>query len=159
MPIVINEMIQFMFKRNAIVVYILIISTVIINSCSRDKTPTDSYDNIYIESWADTVSACGIGVPNADLEPEAQRAGAIRAASLNMFIAIIDIIHGLPISNTQIINDLITENNEIQDQIAAYINDKRIVTEETFFEDGNVEVCGCLPTDGIKTIILPYLLD
>jgi hypothetical protein len=148
-----------MFRRNAIAVCILIISTVSINRCIRDKTPTDNDYNMYIESWADTLFACGIGVANTDLEPAAQRSGALRAASLEMFRAIFDTILVLPISSTQTINDLIIENNEIQTQISVYFNDAKIISEEIFLESGNVEVCGCLPTDGIKTIIQPYLLN
>jgi hypothetical protein len=146
-----------MFNRNFIAVYILIISTVLINKCIREKTPAENDYHIYIESWADTLSACGYSMLNTDLEPAAQRSGAIRAASLNMFRIILDNVYILPISNAQTINDLIIESKEIQTQITLYYNDARVITEVNILESGDAEVCGYLPTDGIKTIILPYL--
>jgi hypothetical protein len=145
-----------MFKRNSIAFYILIISTVLINKCIRNKTLTENDYTIYIESWADTLCVCGIGVPNIDLEPAAQRAGAVRAAKIESYRVILDSIYVLPISNTKIINDLIIENNEVEMQIEEYARGIK-TTEVIYLESGNIEVWGCIPTDDIKTIILPYL--
>ncbi len=95
----------------------------------------------------------GIGAPNPDLPVAAQRPGAIRAAKLDAFRNVLEIIKGVYIDAQTTVENAMTASDVISTRIQGIIRNFT-VTDIRYMSDGSIEVDVEVPITGDMTATL-----
>lgn len=86
------------------------------------------------------VRAKGIGVPNPELSPSAQRASAIRAAETDALRQLLEAVQGVQVTSTTTVEDFMLTSDVIQRRVSGIVRGFRRVGEPRLLPDGSVEV-------------------
>ncbi len=108
-------------------------------------------------NWSNQViQAVGIGSPNPDLPPAAQRAAAIRAAKLDAVRNILETIKGIYLTSETTVRNAMVENDVITTKVQGLAQNFKQVGEPRYMSDGSVEITVEMPiTGGILDAVLP----
>jgi len=103
--------------------------------------------------WAErTISATGIAAPNPDLPQAAQRAGAVRAATIIALRNALETVKGIYLNSTTTVANFMTTKDEINTSVSGYVQGFDQKGRTKYMNDGSVEVTITIPIDGIGNL-------
>ncbi len=103
--------------------------------------------------WADrTITATGIAAPNPDLPEAAQRAGAIRAATIIALRNALETVKGMFLTSSTTVENFMTTSDEIKTSISGYVMGFEQQGRTKYMSDGSVEITVAIPIDGIGNL-------
>jgi len=100
------------------------------------------------------VRATGIGSPNPNMPPSAQRAGAIEAAKQIALRNLLQMVKGMYLNSETTIENAITTSDVIRSQVEGIVRNFRVI-DTRYLSDGSVEVDVEVPLSSFYDIILP----
>ncbi len=99
--------------------------------------------------WTQQVIRCtGIGAPNPDVHPAAQRAGALRAAKQDALRNILETIKGIYLTSETVVENAMVVSDVIKSKIEGRIRGYRIV-DTRYMSTGDVEIDVEVPITGV----------
>lgn len=103
--------------------------------------------------WAErSISATGIAAPNPDLPEAAQRAGAIRAATLIALRNALETVKGIYLNSTTTVENFMTTSDQIRTSVSGYVMGFEQQGRTKYMSDGSVEITVSIPLDGIGNL-------
>jgi hypothetical protein len=105
-------------------------------------------DNGVVDWSQQKIRATGIGAPNPDAPPGAQRAGAIEAAKLAALRNLLQTVQGVNITSETTVRNAMVENDEIRTKVQGVIRAFTIV-DTRYLSDQSVEVEIEVPLTGV----------
>jgi len=100
------------------------------------------------------IKATGIGAPNPNSPPGAQRAGAITAAKSDALRNLLATARGMFLTSETTVNNAIVENDVIKTRVEGYMRGFTVV-DTRYMSDQSVEVDVEVPLSGIADAVLP----
>lgn len=106
------------------------------------------------------IEAVGIGAPSArDLGKPQARPNALRAAQLDAYRNMLEVLNGVRVNSTTTIRNFTVESDVINTQVQGIIKGAKVVKQE-YLSDGTVEVTVRMPLTGdISALILPKIME
>jgi hypothetical protein len=103
--------------------------------------------------WSErSITATGIAAPNPDLPEAAQRAGAIRAATIIALRNALETVKGMYLNSSTTVANFMTTKDEISTSVSGYIQGFEQQGRTKYMSDGSVEVTLLIPIDGIGNL-------
>lgn len=100
------------------------------------------------------VRATGIGSPNPNMPPGAQRAGAIEAAKQLALRNLLQMVKGMYLNSETTVENAITTNDVVRSRVEGIVRNFRVV-DTRYLSDGSVEVDVEVPLSSFYDIIIP----
>jgi len=111
-------------------------------------------DNGNVDWSQQKIKATGIGAPNPNSPPGAQRAGAITAAKSDALRNLLATARGMFLTSETTVNNAIVENDVIKTRVEGYMRGFTVV-DTRYMSDQSVEVDVEVPLSGIADAVLP----
>ncbi len=112
-------------------------------------------------NWTDGyVEAVGIGAPPQRYigKPQA-RPNALRAAQVDAYRNLLEVINGVRVDSTTVIRDFTTESDIINTQVQGMVKGAKVIKQE-YMSDGTVEVTVRMPIAGnFAAVIIPRIME
>jgi hypothetical protein len=112
-------------------------------------------------NWTDGyVEAVGIGAPPQRYigKPQA-RPNALRAAQVDAYRNLLEVINGVRVDSTTVIRDFTTESDVINTQVQGMVKGAKVIKQE-YMSDGTVEVTVRMPIAGnFAAVIIPRIME
>jgi hypothetical protein len=112
-------------------------------------------------NWTEgTMEAIGIGAPPERYigKPQA-RPNALRAAQVDAYRNLLEVINGVRVDSTTVIRDFTTESDVINTQVQGMVKGAKVVKQE-YMSDGTVEVTVRMPIAGnFAAVIIPRIME
>ncbi len=112
-------------------------------------------------NWTDGyIEAVGIGAPPQRYvgTPQA-RPNALRAAQLDAYRNMLEVINGVRVDSTTVIRDFTTESDIINTQVQGMVKGAKVIKQE-YMSDGTVEVTVRMPIAGnFAAVIIPRIME
>jgi hypothetical protein len=103
--------------------------------------------------WSErSITATGIAAPNPDLPEAAQRAGAIRAATLIALRNALETVKGIFLNSTTTVENFMTTSDQIRTSVSGYVQGFEQKGRTKYMSDGSVEITVQIPLDGIGNL-------
>ena len=99
------------------------------------------------------VRSTGIGSPNPNMPPTAQRAGAIEAAKLAALRNLLSTVQGVSITSETTVRDFMLESDVINTRVKGAIRGYTVV-DTKYMSSGDIEVTVEVPLTGVLTDVL-----
>jgi hypothetical protein len=112
-------------------------------------------DNGSVDWSQQKIKATGIGAPNPNSPPGAQRAGAITAAKSDALRNLLATVRGMFLTSETTVNNAIVENDVIKTRVEGYLRGFTVVDLPRYMSDQSVEVDVEIPLSGIADAVLP----
>jgi hypothetical protein len=106
------------------------------------------------------IDAVGIGAPSAQSmgKPNA-RPMALRAAQIDAYRNLLEVINGVRIDATTTVKDFVVESDIINTQVQGIVKGTKVLKQE-YMSDGTVEVTVRMPLAGnFAAVIIPRVMD
>lgn len=104
-------------------------------------------------NWTDqVVRATGIGAPNPNMPPGAQRAGAIEAAKTVALRNLLQMVKGMYIDSKTTVENAMVTNDRIETQVNGIVRNFRIV-DTRYMSTGDIEVDVEVPLSSFYEIL------
>jgi len=100
------------------------------------------------------IKATGIGAPNPNAPPGAQRAGAITAAKSDALRNLLATVRGMMLNSETTVNNAIVESDVIKTRVEGFLRGFTVV-DTRYMSDQSVEVDVEAPLSGIADAVLP----
>ncbi len=107
-----------------------------------------------IDWTAGIVRATGIGSPNPNMPPSAQRAGAIEAAKQIALRNLLQMVKGMYLNSETTIENAITTSDVIRSKVEGIVRNFRVM-DTRYLSDGSVEVDVEVPLNSFYDFIVP----
>lgn len=111
-------------------------------------------DNGSVDWSQQKIKATGIGAPNPNAPPGAQRAGAITAAKSDALRNLLATVRGMYLTSETTVNNAIVENDVIKTRVEGFLRGFTVV-DTRYMSDQSVEVDVEVPLSGIADAVLP----
>jgi hypothetical protein len=111
-------------------------------------------DNGNVDWTQQKIKATGIGAPNPNSPPGAQRAGAITAAKSDALRNLLATARGMFLTSETTVNNAIVESDVIKTRVEGYMRGFTVV-DTRYMSDQSVEVDVEVPLSGIADAVLP----
>ncbi|MBU4121269.1 MAG: LPP20 family lipoprotein [Proteobacteria bacterium] len=112
-------------------------------------------------NWTEgTMEAIGIGAPPERYigKPQA-RPNALRAAQIDAYRNLLEVINGVRVDSTTVIRDFMTESDVINTQVQGMVKGAKVIKQE-YMSDGTVEVTVRMPIAGnFAAVIIPRIME
>jgi len=112
-------------------------------------------------NWTEgTMEAIGIGAPPERYigKPQA-RPNALRAAQVDAYRNLLEVINGVRVDSTTVIRDFTTESDVINTQVQGMVKGAKVIKQE-YMSDGTVEVTVRMPIAGnFAAVIIPRIME
>ncbi|MBU1149429.1 MAG: LPP20 family lipoprotein [Proteobacteria bacterium] len=112
-------------------------------------------------NWTEgTMEAIGIGAPPERYigKPQA-RPNALRAAQVDAYRNLLEVINGVRVDSTTVIRDFMTESDVINTQVQGMVKGAKVIKQE-YMSDGTVEVTVRMPIAGnFAAVIIPRIME
>jgi hypothetical protein len=112
-------------------------------------------------NWTEgTVEAIGIGAPPERYigKPQA-RPNALRAAQVDAYRNLLEVINGVRVDSTTVIRDFTAESDVINTQVQGMVKGAKVIKQE-YMSDGTVEVTVRMPIAGnFAAVIIPRIME
>jgi hypothetical protein len=112
-------------------------------------------------NWTEgTVEAIGIGAPPERYigKPQA-RPNALRAAQVDAYRNLLEVINGVRVDSTTTVRDFTAESDVINTQVQGMIKGAKVIKQE-YMSDGTVEVTVRMPIAGnFAAVIIPRIME
>jgi hypothetical protein len=112
-------------------------------------------------NWTEgTMEAIGIGAPPERYigKPQA-RPNALRAAQVDAYRNLLEVINGVRVDSTTVIRDFTTESDVINTQVQGMVKGARVIKQE-YMSDGTVEVTVRMSIAGnFAAVIIPRIME
>jgi hypothetical protein len=100
--------------------------------------------------WANrTIMATGIGSPNPNLPPSAQRPSAERAAQQIAIRNALETIKGIYMTSTTTVNNFMVESDAVNSSVSGFVRGFQQKGRTRYMSDGSVEITMEVPLDGV----------
>ena len=112
-------------------------------------------------NWTDAyIEAVGTGAPRSqDLGKPLARPNALRAAQVDAYRNILEVLNGVRVDSTTTIRDFTVESDIINTQVQGLIQGAKVMKQE-YLSDGTVEVTVRMPLVGnLSSLLIPRLLE
>lgn len=100
------------------------------------------------------IKATGIGAPNPNAPPGAQRAGAITAAKSDALRNLLATVRGMMLNSETTVNNAIVESDVIKTRVEGFLRGFTVV-DTRYMSDQSVEVDVEVPLSGVADAVLP----
>lgn len=106
------------------------------------------------------IEAVGIGAPaQRDLGKPQARPNALRAAQIDAYRNMLEVINGVRVDSTTTIRNFTVENDVINTQVQGMVKGAKVMKQE-YLSDGTVEVTVRMPLAGdFASVIIPKILE
>ncbi len=111
-------------------------------------------DNGSVDWSQQKIKATGIGAPNPNAPPGAQRAGAITAAKSDAFRNLLATARGMFLTSETTVNNAIVESDVIKTRVEGFLRGFTLV-DTRYMSDQSVEVDVEVPLSGLADALLP----
>ncbi len=111
-------------------------------------------DNGSVDWSQQKIKATGIGAPNPNSPPGAQRAGAITAAKSDALRNLLATVRGMFLTSETTVNNAIVENDVIKTRVEGFLRGFTVI-DTRYMSDQSVEVDVEAPLSGIADAVLP----
>jgi len=112
-------------------------------------------------NWTEgTMEAIGIGAPPERYigKPQA-RPNALRAAQVDAYRNLLEVINGVRVDSATVIRDFTTESDVINTQVQGMVKGAKVIKQE-YMSDGTVEVTVQMPIAGnFAAVIIPRIME
>jgi len=112
-------------------------------------------------NWTEgTMEAIGIGAPPERYigKPQA-RPNALRAAQVDAYRNLLEVINGVRVDSTTVVRDFTTESDVINTQVQGMVKGAKVIKQE-YMSDGTVEVTVRMPIAGnFAAVIIPRIME
>ncbi len=99
--------------------------------------------------WSERmITATGIAAPNPDMPEAAQRAGAIRAATIIALRNALETVKGMFLNSTTTVENFMTTKDEIRTSVNGFVQGFEQQGRTKYMSDGSVEITMVIPLDG-----------
>jgi len=112
-------------------------------------------------NWTDGyVEAVGIGAPpQRNIGSPQARPMALRAAQVDAYRNLLEVVSGVRVDSTTTIRDFVVESDIINTQVQGMVKDAKTMKQE-YLSDGTVEVTVRMPLSGnFAAVIVPRILE
>ena len=135
--------------KNSILTLFILILAVSVSTFAQGVTET--VGNAGTVDWsAKIIRATGIGSPNPNMPPTAQRAGAIEAAKLAALRNLLATVMGMTLTSETTVRNYVVENDVINTRVKGIVRGFTVV-DTKYMSDGSVEVIVEMPITGVLT--------
>lgn len=136
-------------KRN----FVLLLSLLLISSFNVFGQYYQSNPGVGNINWTDQViRATGIGAPNPNMPPGAQRAGAIEAAKTVALRNLLQMVKGMYIDSKTTVENAMVMSDRIETQVSGIVRNFRIV-DTRYMSTGDIEVDVEVPLSSFYEIL------
>lgn len=106
------------------------------------------------------VEAVGIGAPaQRDIGKPQARPNALRAAQIDAYRNMLEVINGVRVDSTTTIRNFTVENDIINTQVQGIVKGAKVMKQE-YLSDGTVEVTVRMPLAGdFASVVMPKILE
>ncbi|MCG3119455.1 MAG: hypothetical protein ALAOOOJD_01863 [bacterium] len=111
-------------------------------------------DNGSVDWSQQKIKATGIGAPNPNMPPGAQRAGAITAAKSDALRNLLATAKGMFLTSETTVNNAIVESDVIKTRVEGFLRGFTVV-DTRYMSDQSVEVDVEVPLNGLADALLP----
>lgn len=113
-------------------------------------TGEDGQGNV---DWsARVMTSTGVAAPNPDMPQAAQRAGAIRAATIIAIRNALETVKGIYLTSNTTVENFMTTKDEIRTSVGGFVQGFEQQGRTRYMSDGSVEVTVTIPLDGIGNL-------
>lgn len=133
--------------------FMLLLSLLLISSFSAFGQYYQSNPGVGNINWTDQViRATGIGAPNPNMPPGAQRAGAIEAAKTVALRNLLQMVKGMYIDSKTTVENAMVTSDRIETQVSGIVRNFRIV-DTRYMSTGDIEVDVEVPLSSFYEIL------
>lgn len=97
-------------------------------------------ENAQIDWTKNIIKVTGTGAPPDRGNNAQKRLMAIRAAKVDAFRQLLEVINGVHVSSETVVKDFVTESDEIKTKVEGLVKGAELVGEPKYMSDGSVEV-------------------
>ena len=136
---------------------ILLVLTLVLPLALMSQGYVESVGTAGSVDWSSQmIRATGIGAANPNLPLAAQRSGAIRAAKLDAYRNLLEIVKGVNLNSETTVENAMLLSDVIQTRVTGVLKGARMVGEPKYMSTGDVEVEVEAPLTGIiSDAVLP----
>ncbi len=121
------------------------------------QTVSSGNDNLGNVNWSgQVIQATGIGAPNPNQPLAAQRANALRAATLSAARNLLEVVQGINLTSETTVENSMVTSDVIVTRVKGVLRNYRQVGEPRYMSTGDVEVTIEVPLTGeLSDVLLP----
>ena len=130
---------------------IMVLALVVLTTCGLvwAQNVTQAVGQSGVVDWSSQiVQSTGIGSPNPNMPPTAQRAGAIEVAKLTALRNLLSTVQGVSLSSETTVRDFMLESDVINTRVKGIVKGYTVV-DTKYMSSGDIEVTIEVPLTGV----------